>query len=119
VQAASADRHPVGEHLHCRRSGEPVQVIVRHGQRCGVDAQSKLKKISGVGTQAVYYTGGTGVPQVVAYDGSKVCGTHLFLSDATAVGLTPPASGLQLVADADTPALAAKVAALCTAVFHG
>lgn len=74
---------------------------------------SNLVKIPGVGSAAVYYDGGTGVPQVAAWSGKVSCGSHLFLSDATEVGLTSTGDAGRPIAAGDTAALAAKIAHVC------
>ncbi|MEP6480614.1 MAG: hypothetical protein ABJA94_01260 [Rhodoglobus sp.] len=80
---------------------------------------ANLTKIDGVGTAASYYDGGTGIPQVSAWSGKVACGAHLFIDDATTVGLASTGDGTHIVAASDTGALAKKVAEICAVGWKG
>jgi hypothetical protein len=81
-------------------------------------AYSGSKNLSGVGTQAEYYDGGNGNPQVVARSSGALCTVQTNFNDAAEVGLSKP-SDSRTIAAADVPKLASKLGGVCTALFGG
>lgn len=81
-------------------------------------AYSGSKPLTGVGTEAAYYDGGNGNPQVIAHTSGGFCDVQTSFNDATEVGLKKP-SGSRTIAEADVPKLAADLGAVCTALFGG
>jgi hypothetical protein len=81
-------------------------------------AYSGSKKLSGVGTQAQYYDGGNGNPQVVARTSRALCTVQTNFNDATEVGLSKPTDS-RTIATADVPKLAGELGGVCTALFGG
>jgi hypothetical protein len=86
--------------------------------QAAVQAYSGSKKLSGVGTEAVYYDGGNGNPQVVARTSGGFCSVQTNFNDATEVGLSKP-SGSRTIGAADVPKLASELGGVCTALFGG
>lgn len=80
---------------------------------------ANLTKISGIGSAASYYDGGTGLPQVSAWSGKVACGSHFFITDAATVGLTSTGDPNQIIASADEPQLAKKIAEVCAIGWKG
>ncbi|MEO7123875.1 MAG: hypothetical protein ABI400_12330 [Lacisediminihabitans sp.] len=80
---------------------------------------ANLTKIGGVGAAASFYDGGTGLPQVSAWSGKVACGTHLFIADASTVGLTATGDSNRIVAAADEGGLAKKIAEICAVGWKG
>ena len=81
-------------------------------------AYSGSKPLSGVGTQAQYYDGGNGNPQVSARTDSAFCLVQTYFNAASEVGLTKPTDA-RTIAAADVPKLAAEIGSVCTALFGG
>ena len=81
-------------------------------------AYSGSKKLSGVGTQAQYYDGGNGNPQVVARTSGALCTVQTNFHDATEVGLSKPTDS-RTIAAADVPKLAGELGGVCSALFGG
>jgi hypothetical protein len=84
--------------------------------QAALDAYGGAKSLSGVGTAAQYYDGGNGDPQVFARTATAFCMVQTSFNDATEVGLSKP-SGSRTIGASDVPALAAKLGAICTALF--
>ena len=72
--------------------------------------------LSGVGTEAQYYDGGNGNPQVFARTSTAFCDVQTNFNDASEVGLTAPA-GSRTIAAADVPKLASSIGAVCSKLF--
>jgi hypothetical protein len=79
-------------------------------------AYSGSKKLSGVGTEAQYYDGGNGNPQVVAKTSGALCTVQTNFNDATEVGLSKPTDS-RTIAAADVPKLASELGGVCSALF--
>jgi hypothetical protein len=71
-----------------------------------------------VGTEARYYDGGNGDPQIFARTSNAFCDVQTFFNDASEVGLTKP-SGSRTITAADVPKLASELGIVCTALFKG
>lgn len=84
----------------------------------GKIAYSGSKPLSGVGSEAVYYDGGNGNPQVLAHTSGAFCSVQTNFNAASEVGLTKP-SGSRTIAESDVPKLAADLGGVCTALFGG
>jgi hypothetical protein len=84
----------------------------------GKIAYSGSKPLNGVGTEAAYYDGGNGNPQIVARSAAAFCSVQTFFNDASEVGLSKPA-GARTIAEADVPKLASDLGAVCNALFTG
>ncbi|HEX4444114.1 MAG TPA: hypothetical protein VHZ81_11125 [Galbitalea sp.] len=84
--------------------------------QAALDAYAGSKSLSGVGTAAKYYDGGNGDPQVFAKSATAFCLVQTSFNDATEVGLSKP-GGSRTIAAADAPGLAAKLGAICSALF--
>jgi hypothetical protein len=84
----------------------------------GKMAYSGSKPLAGVGSEAAYYDGGNGNPQVLARTSRAFCSVQTYFNAASEVGLTKP-SGSRTIAEADVPKLAADLGAVCTALFGG
>jgi hypothetical protein len=84
----------------------------------GKIAYSGSKPLSGVGSEAVYYDGGNGNPQVLAHTSSAFCSVQTNFNDASEVGLSKPTDS-RTIAAADVPKLAADLGGVCTALFGG
>jgi hypothetical protein len=84
----------------------------------GKIAYSGSKTLSGVGSEAAYYDGGNGNPQVLARTSNAFCSVQTNFNDASEVGLTKP-SGSRTIAETDVPKLAADLGGVCTALFGG
>ncbi|MDP9027686.1 MAG: hypothetical protein M3N46_09015, partial [Actinomycetota bacterium] len=74
--------------------------------------------LAGVGSEAKFYDGGNGNPQVFARTSKAFCDVQTNFNDASEVGLTKP-SGSRTIAEVDVPKLASSVGAVCTALFGG
>jgi hypothetical protein len=79
-------------------------------------AYSGSKKLGGVGSQAQYYDGGNGNPQIVARTSGALCTVQTNFNSATEVGLSKP-SDSRTIAAADVPKLASDLGGVCTALF--
>jgi hypothetical protein len=84
--------------------------------QAAIDAYGGSKPLGGVGSEAQYYDGGNGDPQVFAKSASAFCLVQTSFNDATEVGLSKPAAGRN-IAEADVPGLAAKIGTVCSALF--
>jgi hypothetical protein len=81
-------------------------------------AYSGSKTLGGVGTQAQYYDGGNGNPQIVARTSGALCTVQTSFNNASEVGLSKP-SDSRTIAASDVPRLASALGGVCTALFGG
>jgi hypothetical protein len=84
--------------------------------QAALDAYGGSKSLGSVGTAAEYYDGGNGDPQVFAKTATAFCLVQTSFNDATEVGLSKP-SGARNIGAPDVAGLAAKIGAVCSALF--